>query len=73
MKDLNDNKRFWKKMKPFLSDKAFQTNNIILKDKNRLVTGSSIIAIIFDDYLINTTNTLNLKPSIPNLNHCLIY
>ena len=73
MKDLNDNKRFWKKMKPFFSDKSFQTNNIILKDKNRLVTGSSIIATIFDDYLINTTNTLNLKPSIPNLNHCLIY
>ena len=73
MKDLNDNKRFWKKMKPFFSDKAFQTNNIILKDKNRLVTGSSIIATVFDDYLINTTNTLNLKPSIPNLNHCLIY
>ena len=33
MKDLNDNKRFWKKVKPFSSDKGIQTNNIILKDK----------------------------------------
>ena len=35
MKDLNDNKRFWKKIKPFFSDKGLQTNNITLKDKNR--------------------------------------
>ena len=28
MKDLND-KRFWKKMKPFFLDKGLQTNNII--------------------------------------------
>ena len=33
MKDLNDNKRFWKKMKTSFADKELQTNNIILKDK----------------------------------------
>ena len=64
MKGLNGNKRFLKKMKPFFSDKGLRTNNIILKDKNRLVTESSIIATIFDNYFINTTN-LNLKPSMP--------
>ena len=59
MKDLNDNKRFWKKVKPFSLDKGIQTNNIILKDKNRLVTDSSI------NYFINTTNALKLKASMP--------
>ena len=33
MKDLNDNKRFWIRMKPFFLDKGLQSNNIILKDK----------------------------------------
>ena len=64
MKDLND-KRFWEKIKPFFSDKGLQTNNIILKDKNRLVTGVSIIANTFNNYLVNITNTLNLKASMP--------
>ena len=31
MKDLNDNKRFWKKIKSLLLDKGLQTTNIILK------------------------------------------
>ena len=64
MKDLNDNKRFWKENKTFyFSDKGLQTNNIILKDKNRLVTDSSIIANTFNNYFINITNTLNFKTS----------
>ena len=65
MEDLNDNKRFWKKIKPFFSDKGLHTNNILLKDKKRLVTNSSIIANTFNNYFINTANTLNLKPSMP--------
>ena len=56
---------FWKKIKSFFSDKGLQTNNIILKDKNRLVTDSSIIANTFNNYFINITNTLNLKPFTP--------
>ena len=32
-KDLNDNKKFWKRIKPFSSDKGLETNHIILKEK----------------------------------------
>ena len=67
MKDLNDNKNFWKKMKPFFSVKGLQTNNIIFKDKNRLVTEISVIANTFNNHFINITNNLNLKPSIPQI------
>ena len=49
MEDLNDNKRFWKKIKPFFSDEGLHTNNILLKDKKRLVTDSSIIANTFNN------------------------
>ena len=67
MKDLNDNKKFWKKMKPFFSVKGLQTNKIIFKDKNRLVTEISVIANTFNNHFINITNNLNLKPSIPQI------
>ena len=66
-------KSFGKNIKRFFSDKGLQTNNIILRDKNRLVTDSSIIANTFNNYFIDITNTLNLKPMPPNLNHCPIY
>ena len=36
--------------------------DFILQNKNRLVTDSSITANTFNIYLINITNTLNLKP-----------
>ena len=36
IKELNDNKKFWKKIKPFFSDKGLETNNIILKEKKRI-------------------------------------
>ena len=73
IKELNDNKKFWKKIKPFFSDKGLETNNIILKEKNELITNSSTLANLFNNYFINITSTLKLKqsppkfPSIPNL------
>ena len=65
MKDLHENKRLWKKIEPFFLNKGLQANNMVLKGKNRLVTDSSIIANTFNNYFINITNILNLKPSMP--------
>ena len=61
IKDLNDNKKFLKKVKPFFSDKGLETNNIILKGKDELITDSSTLANLFNNYFINITNTLKLK------------
>ena len=63
-KDLNDSKKFWKKIKPFFSYNGLQTNNIILKDKNRFLTDSSIIANAFNNYFFNNSNTLDFKLSM---------
>ena len=52
MKDLNDSKKFWKKKTLLFTDKGLQSNDIMLKDKSRLVTVSSIIANTFNDYFI---------------------
>ena len=57
-------KGFEKTKKTFFLKQALQTNNMLLKDKNRLLTDSSIIANTFNNYFINITNTLNLKPSM---------
>ena len=53
------------KIKPFFLDKGLQTNNTILRGKNRLVADISIIVNTFNNYFINITNTLNLKSSMP--------
>ena len=63
IKDLNDNKKFLKKVKPFFSDKGLETNNIILKGKDELITDSSTLANLFNNCFINITNTLKLKKS----------
>ena len=65
IKDLNDNKKFWKEVKPLFSDKGLETNNIILKGKNELITDSSTLANLFNitNTVINITNTLKLKKS----------
>ena len=62
IKELN-NKKFWKKIKPFFSDKGLETNNIILKEKNELITNSSTLANLFNNYFINITSTLKQKIS----------
>ena len=36
IKELNDNKKFWKKIKPLFSDKSLETNDIIPKEKKRI-------------------------------------
>ena len=75
IKNLKDNKRFWKKSKPLFSDKGLETNNVILKEKNVLITHSSTLPNLFNNYFINTTSIFKLKQSsliekfssIPNL------
>ena len=63
IKDLNDNKKFWKKVKPFFPDQNLETSNVILEGKDELITDSSTLANLFNNYFINITNTLKLKKS----------
>ena len=55
-KDLNDNKTFWRKIKPFSSDKGLETNHIILKEK----TNYSLIVLLLLIYSIIILSTLQL-------------
>ena len=57
-------------------DKSLETNNIILKGKNELITNGSTLANLFNNYFINITSALKLKqspPKFPSIRNLLIH
>ena len=73
IKDLNDNKKFCKKIKPSFPDKDLEANNIILKGKNELITNTSALANLFNNCFVNITSTLKLKQSPQKFHQYLTY
>ena len=63
VKSISDNKRFWKTIKPFFSNKALNTNNVMLVEDNKIVREEEIIANIMNNYFTNITTHLKLKPT----------
>ena len=58
IKALNGNKKFWKKIKPFFSDKGLETNYIILKEKNELITSLlSHVSKVYERIIFNQIST----------------
>ena len=55
VKSISDNKRFWKTIKPFFSNKGLNTNNMMLVEDNEIVREEEIIANIMNNYFINIT------------------
>ena len=53
LKDLKDNKNFWKKNKSFYSGKGLETYDIILKGKSELINDSSLLDNLLNNYFIN--------------------
>ena len=61
IKQVSDNKLFWKNIKPCVSDKGSSSSKITLVEGNEIVSNEEGIANIMNDYFINVTKTLNLK------------
>ena len=61
IKQVSDNKLFWKSVKPFLNDKGSSSSKITLVEENNIVSDEEEIADIMNNYFINITKTLNLK------------
>ena len=55
-----------KNVKPFFSDKGVNSSKITLVEKNVIVVDEEKIANIMNNYFINITKNLNLKPSDKN-------
>ena len=67
IKNITDNKAFWKTIKPYFSNKGLNSSSLILSEKNKIVTNDQDIANIMNNYFTGITSHLNLKPD--QINH----
>ena len=61
VKDVTENKQFWRTIKPFFTEKSKTTNNIILTENNQTVREDRKICQIFNTYFTNITKDLKLR------------
>ena len=61
VKDLPDNRKFGKTIKPFFSNKGLNSNKLMLKEKNRLITEEKELATVMNTFFVNIAESLDLK------------
>ena len=61
IKDLTENKKFWKIIKPFFGNKGLNSNKLILREKDVLITDENALATLMNKYFVNITADLDLK------------
>ena len=64
IKSINDNKKFWRIIKPNFANKN-KTQKIILVENNEIIKEDKEIAELFNNYFVNIVKDLN----IPEINH----
>ena len=64
IKQVSDNKLFWKSVKPFFIDKGSNYSKITLVEENNIISDEKEIANIMNNYFINVTKTLILKNNL---------
>ena len=62
VRNITDNKKFWKVIKPNFSDKSSKTNAITLVVEEKIVSGNQEIADNFNSFFGNIVPNLNIKP-----------
>ena len=60
VKDITDNKKFWKTIKPLFSVKTKSAVYITLKDNNKIVDSQNEVANIFNDYFSKIISSLQI-------------
>ena len=68
VKDVADDKLFWKNVKPYFSDKGSNSTKITLVEKDIIITDEKQIANIMNEHFVSITKKLSLKPSISSKN-----
>ena len=53
-KNITDNKKFWKTVKPFLSNKTLKSENITLIKDDEVISNPKVIAETFNNFFIQT-------------------
>ena len=61
VKDLPGNRKLWKIIKPFFSSKGLNSNKLMLKENNRLITEEKELATVMNTFFVNITESLDIK------------
>ena len=61
IKDVNDNKKFWKIVKPLFSEKVNTNENITLVENNNIISSEIEIAEKLNAFFSNIVKELNIK------------
>ena len=59
--DLSDNRKVWKTIKPYFSNKGLNSKKLLLKEKGNLVSDEKELATIMNNFFINITKDIELK------------
>ena len=68
IRQVQDNKRFWKTVKPPLSSKSKSSDKIILTEHDSIISDNEEITETLNDYFINIVDSLKIPTGISNLN-----
>ena len=60
-KSLNDNKTFWKTIKPFFTNKGLKSSKILLVENNAIVSDNIKVAEIMNDHFVNIARQFELN------------
>ena len=63
MQDITDNKKFWKTIRPYFSDKGYNQTKITIVEKDFIITEEEKIATLMNYYFRNITKNSDLKLS----------
>ena len=66
IKDLADNKKFWKTIKHFFSNKGLNSNKLMLGEKVVVVAGEKALVTLVKIYFVSVTVNLDLKRDSEN-------
>ena len=58
-----DNKKFWKTIQPYFSDKGYNQTKVTIVEKDSIIKDENKIATLMNNYFINISKNLDLKPS----------
>ena len=61
IKNVTDNKLFWKTMKPFLSEKCTLSSKISLVHNNNVISNDQVLADTFNDFFEHAVDNLGIK------------
>ena len=64
---VTDNRKFWKTVKPALSDKCQSNNKIVLVEDDEIISDDTEVAEIFNSFFVTVEESLGIKENNDNI------